>query len=71
MWRAKGASATTPPKMSIAAGKDFGLLSRVPELETLSDVEQMLLSETRLYHVVVKVALALALLWASRQADVS
>ena len=44
------------PKMSIAAGIDYGLLSRVPTLETPTDAEQMLLSSVRLYHVVVKVS---------------
>ena len=43
------------PKMSIAAGIDFGLLSRVPALEALTDAEQMLLSSVRLYHIIVKV----------------
>ena len=51
----KGADAKAP-KLSIANGIDFGLLSRVPQLEPLSDVEQMLLSEVRLYHLVVKVS---------------
>ena len=51
----KGADAKAP-KLSIANGIDFGLLSRIPQLEPLSDVEQMLLSEVRLYHLVVKVS---------------
>ena len=57
---AKKSDAEKPkaPKMSIAAGIDFGLLSRLPELEPLSDVELMLLSEVRLYHVVAKVCMA-------------
>lgn len=45
----------TAPKMSIAAGIDFGLQSRVPALDSLTDAEEMLLSSVRLYHVIVKV----------------
>ena len=44
------------PKMSIAAGIDYGLLSRVKELTPLTEMEKMLVSEVRLYHVVFKLA---------------
>lgn len=40
---------------SIAAGVDYGWLQRVHGLEPLRDMERMLLSETRLYHVVMQV----------------
>ena len=53
-------SASLPPKLSIAAGYDYGFLSRLGRLEELSEVETMLLSKQRLYHVVAKVASALA-----------
>ena len=45
-----------PYAYSIAAGVDYGLLSRVPELEPLSDMERMLLSEQRLYQVIMSVS---------------
>ena len=41
--------------LSIAAGIDYGWLQRIPELEPLTELETLLLSEIRLYHVVVKV----------------
>jgi hypothetical protein len=44
------------PRMSIAAGIDYGLLSRVKELTPLTEMEKMLVSEVRLYHVVFKLA---------------
>ena len=43
------------PKMSLANGVDYGVLSRIPELDKLSCLEEMLLSEVRLYHIVAKV----------------
>ena len=45
------------PKWSLASGLDYGVLSRVchPELPPLSELEEMLISENRLYHMVVKV----------------
>lgn len=54
---ANKADAAAPPKLSIAAGHDFGLLTRIKEFaaEPLSEVERILLSDVRLYHVVVKV----------------
>lgn len=42
------------PPMNVA-NVDYGALSRVPRLERLSLLEEMLLSPLRLYHVVVKV----------------
>ena len=39
---------------SIAGGNDYGLLSRMTELEPLSVLEQTLIARHRLYHVVVK-----------------
>ena len=45
------------PKLSIANGLDLGWMARLSELEPLSELEQVLLSEQRLYHVVIKVTL--------------
>ena len=42
------------PSMNVA-NVDYGNLARVPELGTLSVLEELLLSPNRLYHVVVKV----------------
>ena len=46
------------PSHSLAAGVDFGVLSRIPEFcdsdMQLSEAEQMLLSDVRLYHIVTK-----------------
>jgi len=42
------------PAMNVA-NVDYGNLARVPELGTLSVLEELLLSPNRLYHVVVKV----------------
>ena len=42
------------PKMNVAH-VDYGSLHRLPELEPLSVLEELLLSPIRLYHVVVKV----------------
>ncbi|MGB1595393.1 MAG: hypothetical protein ACPIOQ_21710, partial [Promethearchaeia archaeon] len=44
------------PKYSIAGGLDYGWLARVPELTPLSDLEQLLLADHRLYHLAVKVS---------------
>lgn len=44
-----------PPKFSLANGIDFGVLSRLPEYQPLSEMEIMALSDIRLYHITVKV----------------
>ena len=46
-----------PPKMSIANHIDYGVLSRIDfPLEQPSDLEVMLISNVRLYHMVIKVS---------------
>lgn len=40
---------------SLAAGVDYSWLARVPELKPLTEPERMVLSEQRLYHIVMKV----------------
>lgn len=49
-----------PPSMSLANGIDFGVLSRVPLLAQwpLTQLETMVLSNIRLYHLVIKVHMA-------------
>ena len=53
-----GAGKSKAPPLSLAAGIDFGVLSRITEFRDpdmqLSEAEQMLLSEVRLYHIVAK-----------------
>ena len=43
---------------ALAAGIDYGWLALVPELQELSELERMLLSDSRLYHVVAKATAA-------------
>ena len=56
------------PKLNVK-NADYGSLARIPQLEPLSYLEEMLLSPIRLYHIVVKVGAICSLSLRSRVAS--